>query len=324
MKAAVRDRYGGPDVVRIVDVDPPQVREDQVLIRVRAAGVNRSDWEALTARPAYVRLSGNGLVKPKHARLGTDVAGVVEAVGNEVSRFEVGDEVFGDMLWEGSGTFGEYVAVREAAPLVRKPPNVGFAEAAALPQAAGLAWQACTERAPAVEGARVLVNGAGGGAGTFALQIAQHLGAHVSGVDRSEKLDTMRQAGADVVIDFAREDPTRDREPFGLIVDFAGRRSILPFRRMLVDGGAYVMVGGTMPRVLQVVTVGSLVSRTSAKTMRLLMAKPNQNDLTHLGLMVERGELRPMIERTYPLDELSEALRHFGTDMTKGKLVITM
>ena len=324
MKAAVYGTYGGPEVVAIAEVDRPSPGDRQILIRVRAASINRSDWEVLTGTPFYVRLSGSGFKRPSHTRLGSDVAGVVEEVGADVTEFAPGDEVFGDLLWSPAGAFADYMVGPAAGPVVHKPGGVSFEEAASLPQAAGLAFQALTERNPIEPGDRVLVNGGGGGAGTFAIRLAKSMGAEVTGIDTTAKLDTMREAGADDVVDFTQQDFTDDRRRYRLVIDFAGRRSFLAFRRRLEPGGSYVMVGGSMPRLLQLVVLGSLLTRLTNKTTRLLMAKPNKDDLRHLAQLVEAGDLEPSIDRTYPLDAIRDALAYFGDNLAKGKVVITM
>ncbi len=324
MKAAVYERYGSPDAVDVDHVDRPSVGPSQILIRVRAASINRSDWEALTGTPFYVRLSGSGFRRPSHPRLGSDVAGVIAEVGAEVTEFAPGDEVFGDLLWSRSGSFAEYMVGPASGPLVHKPVGVSFEEAASLPQAAGLAYQALTERSPIGPGDRVLVNGGGGGAGTFAIRLAKSMGAEVAGIDTTAKQDTMREAGADHVFDFTRQDFTEDPRRYRLVIDFAGRRSFLAFRRRLEPGGSYVMVGGSMPRLLQLAVLGSLLTRLTNKTTRLLMAKPNKDDLRHLARLVESRDLEPSIDRTYPLDDLREALVYFGDNNAKGKVVITI
>lgn len=323
MRVITYARYGGPEVLRLEEHPRPVADEDRLVIKVVAAGVNHSDWESLTARPVYVRLAGNGLRRPKSGRLGSDVAGVVEEVGPAVTDFSPGDEVFGDLLWHAPATFADYVRVRQTAPLVTKPPGLSFEQAAAIPQAAGLAYQALTERGGIQPGQRVLVNGAGGGGGTFAVQLAVQMGADVTGVDTAQKLETMRTAGAEVALDHRTEDFSKLDRRYDRILDFAGRRSILPFRRVLRPGGSYLMIGGTMPRLLQVVTLGTAITKLTDVTMRVMMAKPNRDDLATLGGMVEAGEIATMIDRTYPLEDVAAAMRRLGEGQALGKLVIT-
>lgn len=321
MRAMVYEQYGSPDVLKLRDVPDPKLTPDGVLIRIRAASLNRSDWEALTARPAYIRLSGTGFRKPKVAILGSDIAGTVEAVGADVTRFEPGHEVFGDIIWAGAQAFAEYVVVKETAPLAIKPDGVGFEQAAAIPQGAGLAYQGLHHKRETEPGDRVVIVGAGGGAGSFAVQLAKSAGAHVTGVDNGGKLDFMRSVGADRVIDFRMEDYTKGG-PFDRILDFAGGRSIFANRRALADGGVYAIVGGSVQRILGAVTMGWLISKIGDHNMGLLMAKPKADELAHLAGLVAAGELTPMIDRTYQLAELADAFRYLGSDQAKGKLVV--
>lgn len=324
MRAIVRERYGGPDVLAVRQTERPVVQGAQVLIRVRAASINRSDWESLTAEYLYVRLGGSGFWRPKNGRLGSDVAGVVEEVGPDVTEFSPGDEVFGDILWVGTGAFADYVCVPERAPIVPKPPSLTFEQAAALPQSGGLALQALTERGEIEPGQQVLVNGAGGGAGSFAVQIAKALGAEVTGVDRNDKLDVMRAAGADHVVDFTSEDFSKMDRRFDRIIDVAGRRSILPFRRVLRPDGSYVMLGGTLLRLLQAAMLGGVLTKLTDRSMRVMVANPSRADLTRLADMVVAGEITTMIDRRYLLDEVPEALQYLGDGHAKGKLVVTL
>ena len=324
MKAIVNERYGAPDVLELRDVEQPRVRDDGVLIRVRAASVNHSDWEGLTARPVYVRLSGAGFRKPRRHILGSDVAGMVEAVGRDVTQFQPGDEVLADTLYHGLGGFAEYVSVRESAPLVLKPEGLTWEQAAALPQAAVLGLQGLREHGGVEPGQRVLVNGAGGGAGTFAIQIAKSLGAEVTGVDKAEKLDLMRSIGADHVVDYTTEDFARGGERYDRILDFSAHRSLFTYRRALGANGVYLMVGGSTPRILQAVVLGSLMSKWGNKKLGLLIARPNKEDLSHVAGLVEGGQLAPVIERSYTLVEAPEALSHVGEGRALGKVVIRL
>ncbi len=324
MKAILYERYGSPDVLGLRDVEKPVVKADGVLIRVRAASVNRSDWEALTARPAYVRFSGSGFLKPKRTCLGSDVAGRVEAIGSNVTQFQPGDEVLGDILWHGLGAFAEYVCVPESAPLVLKPTSITFEQAAAMPQAAVLGLQGLRDKGQVQPGHRVLISGAGGGGGTFAVQIAKSLGTEVTGVDSTTKLDMMRSIGADQVIDYTHEDFVKGGQRYDRILDFAGRRSIFAHKRALRPEGTYLMVGGSTPRILQTLVVGSLISKTSSNSMSLLMARPNKEDLSYLAGLVEAGELTPVIDRSYDLSDVPEALRYLGGGHAVGKIVIAV
>lgn len=322
MRAAVYERYGGADVVDVGDVEPPNVGDGQVLIRVKAASINRSDWEALTGTPFYVRLSGTGFRTPSHPFLGSDVAGVVAEVGADVTEFAPGDEVFGDLLWSRSGAFAEFMVGPADGPLVHKPAGVSFEEAAALPQGAGLAYQALTERSPIETGDRVLVNGGGGGAGTFAIRLAKLMGAEVTAIDTTAKLGAMRDAGADHTVDFTAQDFAKDGRRHRLVIDLVGRRSFLAFRRMLEPGGSYVMVGATTPRLLELVALGPLLSKLTGKTTRLLVAKPNKADLRHLAELVATNQLEPSIDKVFDLERTRAALEYFGDNHAAGKVVI--
>ena len=324
MRAIVRDRYGGPEVLEVRELDRPELRNDRLLIRIRAAALNRSDWESLTAEFLHVRLGGGGFLRPRSRTLGSDVAGVVEEVGADVTDFSVGDEVFGDILWVGSGAFAEYVSVPAQAPLARKPPSLTFELAAARPQAGGLALQALTEHGGVEAGQQILVNGAGGGAGSFAVQIAKALGAEVTGVDRGEKIDAMREAGAGHVVDYESQDFSKEERRYDRVIDFAGRRSILPFRRVLRPGGSYVMVGGSMPRLVQAAVVGGVITRLTDKSMRVMIAKPSGADLERLAEMVVDGQILPIIDRQCSLDEVPESLRDLGEGRVNGKVVVTL
>lgn len=321
MRAVASDRYGPPEAMKVVEVDRPVPAADSVLIRVHAVSVNRSDWETLIGRPAYARI-GNGLFNPGFRILGSDVAGTVEAVGSEVTRFRVGDEVFGDILYHGARCFAEYVAVPERAPLVIKPSELSFEHAAALPQAGVLALQGMRARGGVHEGQSVLINGAGGGGGTFGIQMAKSLGAVVTGVDNGGKLDLMRSVGADEVIDYTREDFTRRGPRYDRILDFAGHRSVFAHRRALRPDGSYQIVGGTTLRVIQGFVVGGLISKMGSRKLGVLMARPNRDDLTHLAEEVVAGRLRPILDETFPLEEVPAALSRLGEGRSMGKIVI--
>jgi NADPH:quinone reductase-like Zn-dependent oxidoreductase len=259
VKAVTYDRYGGPENLRLTEVDTPTLKDNGLLIRVHAVSLNRSDWESLIGSPAYVRIGG--LFKPSMPTLGSDIAGTVEEVGKDVTRFRPGDEVFGDILYAGSGGLGEYVSVPETAPLALKPAGLSFVEAAALPQAGLLGVQGMRSKGGVQPGQKVLVNGAGGGGGTFSLQVAKLLGAEVTGVDSAIKLDMMRSVGADEVIDYAVDDYTRGADKYDRILDFVGNRSVFANRRALADGGVYQLVGGPARRLLQAFLVGGLISK---------------------------------------------------------------
>lgn len=310
-------RYGPPEVLEMTEVDDPVVGDRDVLIRVGAASVNRSDWEGLVGKPLYARVGG--LLRPRRLILGSDVAGTVEDVGRSVDAFRRGDEVFGDVMYHGGSAFAEYVCVPETAPIVHKPASVPFAEASTLPQAALIALQGTSGRVG--PGDRVLINGAGGGTGAFALQMAKAAGAEVTGVDSGLKQEFIQSLGADHVLDYVRTDYTQTDIQYDLILDLVGERSMFAVRRAVAAGGHYMVVGGSVPSLLSAATAGRLLS-TGGRRIGVLMVRPNQDDLLRVADMVVAGTLRPTIERTYSLDAVPEALRHLGEGRALGKLVI--
>ncbi len=324
MRAIVRSNYGTPDVLQLAEIPKPPVSDDTILVRVRAVGLNASDTEILRAEPLYVRFSGYGLWKPKVRVLGSDVAGRVEAVGGNVTEFAPGDEVVGDLLYSGFGGLAEYVAVPEDAPLVHKPSDLTFEAAAALPQAGLIALQGLRDRTRVEAGERVLIIGAGGSAGSFAVQLAKRLGAHVTGVDSGAKLDFMRSLGADEVLDYRRDDFAAEREGYDVILDLAGRRSIFDCRRALRPRGRYGMVGGPTMRIAQAVVLGRLLSLLGSRELGLLVMRPNKADLSTMIELVQSGDVVPAIDRRYPLEEAAEAFRYAGAGGAEGKVVVTV
>jgi NADPH:quinone reductase-like Zn-dependent oxidoreductase len=315
MRAVVYDRYGPPEVLRLEDRPVPSPGEKQVLVKVAATSVNLSDWEMLTGNPAYARLSG--LFAPGRKILGSDIAGQVTAVGSGVTSWQVGDEVYGDNL-PLMGGFAEYAVVAETA-LARKPPELSFAEASTIPQAGAIATQGT---ASARAGQRVLINGAGGGAGTFAIQLAKSAGAHVTGVDNDHKLDFMRALGADDVIDYRRDDFTR-RGPFDLVLDLVAHRSVFAYRRALAPGGRYLCVGGTVRTLLRVVTLGAALGGLTGRHLGLLVAREGPKHFTPVAERCVAGDLSIRIDRTFSLDQVPQALAHVGAGRSLGKVVIT-
>jgi len=324
MKAIVRQVYGSPDVLELKDIDKPMVGEGEVLVRVRAASLNAADLDYLYGKPLLTRL-GTGLRRPKNRGLGLDVAGEVEAVGGAVTDLRPGDAVFGDMTAYGYGAFAEFVSAPERA-WARKPDSLSFEAAATLPQAAILALQGLRGGERIEPGHHVLVNGASGNVGPFAVQIAKALGAHVTGVCSTDKMEMVRGLGADHVIDYTRDDFTRSGQRYDWIVDVAGNRSILASRRALRPTGVYVMVGGPTARILQALLLGPLISLAGSRTMGLMMWwKPfKRDDVASLIELVEGGKLAPVIDRRYPLAEVVEALRYLDDGRARGKIVITM
>jgi NADPH:quinone reductase-like Zn-dependent oxidoreductase len=321
MKAIVYTKYGSPDVLELKEVEKPTPKDNEVLVKVHAASVNDWDWGLLRGTPFMNRLFF-ALLKPKIKILGSDIAGRVEAVGKNVKQFQLGDKVFGDLSGCGFGGFAEYVCARENA-LALKSAGMTFEEAAAVPQAAVLALQGLRDKGQIQPGHKVLINGAGGGAGTFAVQIAKSFGAKVTGVDSTEKLDMMRSIGADDVIDYTKEDFTINGQRYNFILNFAAHHSIFDYKRALSPKGIYVMVGGSTARIFQAMLLGPLISMTGSKKMGFMAHKPNK-DLAFMKELFEAGKVVPVIDRRYPLSDVAEALRYFGEGHAKGKLVITV
>jgi NADPH:quinone reductase-like Zn-dependent oxidoreductase len=321
MRALVRDTYGSPDVLRVEEVDVPPVGAEDVLVRVVAASLNASDVEILRG-DAFVRFGGP--FRPRQRILGSDVAGVVEAVGAAVTGLSVGDEVVGDtMASDRFGAFAE-LAVAPARALVRKPASVSFVDAATLPQAAMLALQALRYHHRAAAGERVLLNGAGGGVGTFAVQLARSFGAEVTAVDGPAKVDRLRALGASHVLDHTAGDVTRRAGPSDRVVDVVARRSVLAWRRALRPGGIYLVIGGSAARIVQVALVGSVVSLAGSRTMRLLVARLGDTAyLTTLLRLVEDGTIRPVVDEVVGLDEAPAAFGRLMAGEVFGKVVLT-
>jgi len=321
MKAIVCDRYGPPDALRLEEVERPTPRDNQVLVKVHASSLNAADFEilggALSARIA-------GPFRPRNRIPGSDVAGRVMEVGRNIKLLNVGDAVFGDLFTCGFGAFAEYVAVPEDA-LMLKPESISFEDVATLPQAAKIALQGLRGRRPLKEGQKVLINGAGGGMGTFAVQIAKYYGVEVTGVDSMMKHDMLRAIGADHVIDYAREDCTRSREHYDLILDTVAHRSIFDYRRIMAPDGLFVLVGGSRYAIFQAILLGPLVSIASKKKMGINPWNVNhEEDLRFLLELIEKGNLLPVVDRRCPLSEVPEALRDLSKGLVKGKVVITV
>jgi NADPH:quinone reductase-like Zn-dependent oxidoreductase len=319
MKALVRHQYGGPGVVRVEEVERPALEDDRVLVRVHASSLNKADWHRVRGWPLLLRpITRDGMVRPKSALLGTDFAGVVEAVGKNVTDLALGDEVFGGR----NGAFAEYVS---ATNVVRKPPNVTFEEAATMGIAGLTALQAVRDRGEVQPGQRVLVNGASGGVGTLTLQIAKAFGADVTAVCSTRNVEQSRALGADRVLDYTREDFTRERERYDVILDVAGGHSWRAMRGALEPDGRLVMVGahGSRRQLGHLAAVW-LGSRFSKQTVKFFVTQFNKPDLRTLADMLESGELKPAIDRTYDLGEAQDALRTFGEGHVRGKLVLTI
>jgi NADPH:quinone reductase-like Zn-dependent oxidoreductase len=312
----VYDRYGLPEVLRIENLPKPSPTARQVLVKVAATSVNLSDWETLRGSPLYSRIGG--LRSPARRTLGSDIAGWVDAVGPAVTRFQIGDEVYGDNLML-KGGFAEYVIAPESV-LARKPAALTFAEASTIPQAGVIAWQG-TEGAAA--GQRVLINGAGGGSGSFAIQLAKRLGAYVTGVDNAGKLDFMRSLGADEVVDYHSDDFTRG-DPYDLILDLVAHRSVFAYRRALTPGGRYRCVGGSVGALLRVLTIGSLAGRLTHRRLGVLAVKEGPTHFEPVADLCVAGDLGIHIDRTFTFDEVPEALAWVGEGRALGKVVVSM
>jgi len=325
LKAIVYTKYGPPDVLQLRDVERPVPLDDEVLVKVYAASVNAYDWHFLTADVFLIRLMGGGLLRPQKTTLGADIAGRVIAVGKEVRRFQPGDPVFGTAKG-GSGGFAEYVCACEKS-LERKPANVSFEEAAAVPMAALTALQGLRDEGQIAPGKKVLIHGASGGVGTFAVQIAKSLGAEVTAVCSSRNVEIACSIGADHVIDYTRDDFTRNGELYDLILVANGNRSILEYKRSLKPKAICVLVGGGSASILSILTGMLLqwwISKTEGKKIASFLANINQQDLTFMAELLESSKVKPVIDRRYPLSEAAEALRYLGEGHAKGKIVITV
>jgi NADPH:quinone reductase-like Zn-dependent oxidoreductase len=334
MKAIVQDRYGSIDVLELKEIDKPTVNDDEVLVRVHAASVHPDVWHAVRGLPYVLRIMGSGVLKPNNPVPGTDMAGQVESVGNNVQHFQPGDEVFGETVtrnqWHNGGAFAEYVSVPEGA-LALKPANINFEQAAAVPTSALIALENLRDRIQ--PGQKVLINGAGGGLGTFAVQLAKSYGADVTGVDSAGKLDMVRSIGADHVIDYTQEDFTKSGERYDLIVDIPGNHSLSDSRRALTPDGTYVLIGHDLfgasggrwlgsgiPRFLKLLVLSPFVSQD----MGLRAQTGSKDHLVVLKELLEAGKVTPVIDRTFPLSEVPEAIRYLATGDAQGKIVITV
>jgi NADPH:quinone reductase-like Zn-dependent oxidoreductase len=298
-------------------VETPTPKDNQVLVKVLAVSLNRSDWEALQGKPAYARITGP--LRPRHHILGSDIAGRVEATGRTTTRFQPGDEVFADIL-SSMGGFAEYVCVPERA-LAPMPAGMSYEEAAALPQAGAIALQGIWDTGQVQAGEKVLINGAGGGSGMYAVQLAKLGGAEVTGVDNPEKLEFVRSLGADHVVDYTRADFTRDGRRYDLMLDLAAHRSVLAYTGCLGPGGRYLYVGGSAATLLQVLLVGPLLGTGEGKKLRLLAVRSGAERLAPMVALCQAGTIATVIDRRYRLHEVPEALRYLGEGHAKGKLV---
>jgi NADPH:quinone reductase-like Zn-dependent oxidoreductase len=319
MKAVVYRKYGSPDVLGLEEIEKPIPGDGEVLLKVQAVSINAWDWDMLTGKPFEYRFF-SGFLKPKFRQIhGCDIAGRVTAVGNKVSRFAVGDEVFGDLAENGWGAFAEYVCAREDA-LMRKPPSMRFTEAACLSHGGNLAVQGLIDFGGIASGQRVLINGGGGSTGTLAIQLAKLFDVEVTAVDRTEKLELMRRLGADHVIDYTKADFTRDGRRYDLIFDVKTTRSIFDYKRSLHQNGAYVTVGGKTSPILQILLFG----RLSRKRKLHLVAYKANKDVKYLIDLFETGKIEPIIDKYFPLEETAAAFHYYGEGGFKGKIVVTI
>ena len=330
MKAIVQTEYGSPDVLKLIEVEKPSPKHDEALVKIHAASLNAADLETLRGA-AMVRIAGPR--RPMYKIPGSDIAGRVEVVGANVEQFQPGDDVYADLSGCGFGAFAEYVCV-PGNVLVPKPAGMTFEEAAAYPQAAVVALQGLCEapigmgpeyKRPVQAGQRVLINGAGGGMGTFAVQIAKYFGAEVTAVDSPQKLDMLRSIGADHVIDYTQEDYTKSGNRYDLILDVAAHRSFFAYKRALNPEGKFIMVGGSISSILQVLILGQLISRTGNKAMGINSWKSNnKQDLALLEELFEAGEVVPVIDKNFPLSEVPDAFRYLEEEPHLGKIIITV
>lgn len=320
MKAIVCPAYGGPDVLRLEDVETPVPGEGEVRVKVHASSINAGDWHLMRADPWLVRLEF-GLKKPKSPILGADVAGVVDAVGEKVTRFQPGDAVFGDVSGCGFGGFAEYVCGPESV-FVAKPESVSFETAAATPAAGITALQGLRDKGGIQGGESVLINGASGGVGTFAVQLAKGFGAEVTAVCSTRNVDRVRELGADHVIDYTQEDFTESGRQYDLILGANGNQSIWAYKRALRPGGRYVMTGGELAQFFQALLLGPLISRFSNVTMGNLLMSVKGEDVAFLAQWLAAGTIRPSIDRRYDLAAVPEAIRYMEQEHAQGKIVI--
>lgn len=319
MKALIYTKYGGPEVLHVKEIEKPFPNDDEVMVKVYAASLN--DWDLGLLRGDFVNRLLNGLLKPKKQILGSDIAGRVEAVGKNVTRFKIGDEVYADLSGRWGG-FAEYTCAPEKA-LALKPAEMTFQEAAAIPQAAMLAVQGLIDSGKIHSGQKLLINGAGGGVGTFAIQIAKQHGVEVTGVDSPSKLELLHSIGFDHVIDYTREDFTKNIQCYDLILDVKTNRSMFDYARALRREGVYVTVGGSMARLLQAFLFGPLIAKFSKKHIRIVMLKPNK-DLDYINKLFRAGNVKPVIDGPFKLEDAPAAFGRFEKGEHKGKVVFTI
>jgi NADPH:quinone reductase-like Zn-dependent oxidoreductase len=322
MKAIVSDKYGPPEILKLKEVKKPIPEDNQVLVKIHAASVNYGNLVLVKGEPFLARFAF-GLLKPKYSIPGGDIAGRVEEVGKDVKQFQPGDDVFGDLSGCGWSGFAEYVSVPENA-LALKPANMSFEEAAAVPMAAVTALQGLRDKGKIQSGQKVLIHGASGGVGTFAVQIAKSFGAEVTGVCSTRNLDILRSIGADHAIDYTKEDFTRKTQRYDLILAVNGYQPISAYKRALSPNGIYVLIGGSGAQITQAMFLGPWISLTGNKKMGNKLQRPNQKDLVYMKELLEAGKVKPVIDRCFKLSEVPEALRYFEEGHAQGKVVITV
>jgi NADPH:quinone reductase-like Zn-dependent oxidoreductase len=320
MKAIVRYQYGSPDVLRLEDVEMPTPTDDEVRIKIHAVSINGSDREGLIGKPLYARLGG--LRKPGYPILGSDIAGRVERAGKNITKFQPGDEVFGEIPGYHGG-FAEYACAPERT-LAHKPAGLTFEQAAAIPQAGTVALQGIRVKGQVKPGQKVLINGAGGGAGAFAVQLAKLHGAEVTAVDNTGKLEFLRSLGADHVIDYTRQDFTKTGKQYDLILDVIAHRSVFAYRRALKPNGTYFFVGGSVATLFQILLLGPWIKKSTGRNIRLLTVSQNNKDLIAITELCEAGKVVPVIDRQYPFTQVQDAFRYVTEGHAKGKVVITL
>jgi len=318
MKAVIYEKYGSPDVLQIREMPKPVPADDQILVKIHAVSINGSDREGLVGKPLYARLGG----LPHNNILGSDIAGMVEAVGRNNSEFKVGDEVFGEIPGYHGG-FAEYVCL-SGKTLMTKPAGMTFEEASAIPQGGVIAFNGIIKQGQVQTGQKVLINGAGGSGGTFAIQLAKHHGAEVTGVDNTGKLAFLRTLGTDHVIDYTREDFTKGGERFDLILDLIAHRSAFAYAQALKPNGTYFFTGGSVATIFQILFLGPLIKRMKSKNVRMLAVPQNREDLIAITELCTAGKVRPVIDRTYSFDEIPEAMRYVSDGHAKGKVVVSV
>ena len=322
MQAIVYHNYGSPDVLKLEEVQKPVPQDNEILVRIVAASAAAGDWHLLRADPFLSRFM-SGLLKPKYKILGADVAGRVEAVGRNVTHFRPGDEVYGDLSPVGFGGFAEYVAAPEDA-FALKPTNLTFEQAAAVPVSAVTALQGLRDQGKIQPGQKVLINGASGGVGTFAVQIAKAFGAEVTAVCSTSKIERVRSLGADHVIDYTQEDFTQSGQRYDLVLAVNGYHPLSAYQRVLSPRGTYVMVGGTMAQLFEAMLLGPMRSKKGGQKLGGMLAKPNQADLNTLTALIEAGKVTPVIDRQFSLRDVPDAIRYVEAGHAKGKVVITV